>query len=136
MCDVSLEKETASCATALDIGKGTGDKEARACKDCPLSPISSGPSIIRADLFSDGKTMLFTINGGSCVRAKNIGEKETRCFTSESYEAEGDVVISPDERRVAFTASRRIGPGPFKTLQNYTDDLYLIDVNIDRGGER
>jgi len=128
-CDIDFDKEAVSCAPVLEIEGG--EESQGPCPQCPVPPVPTGSYINRLDVFSDDETMLFTAEGDTCVRIMRIGEKEAGCFTSSRYEMGSDVVISPDERWVAFVVDRRIAEGKYKTLENYTNDLYLVEVKKD-----
>jgi hypothetical protein len=124
-CDIDLEKEELSCQTVLELPRGAPAPD-RLCPECPTFPLATGPSVEGFDLFGDGETMAYTTTRDRCVRLMRIGEEEGECLTTSDYRGVGHVVISPDERWVAFTVDRKIGEdGPFDIVEG---DLYIIEI--------
>jgi hypothetical protein len=124
-CDIDLKKEELSCQTVLELPRGAPVPD-RLCPECPTFPLATGPSVVGFDLFSDGETMAYTTTRDRCVRLMRIGEEEGECLTTSDYRSFGRVVISSDERWVAFTVDRKIGEDHgFDIVEG---DLYVIEI--------
>ena len=74
-------------------------------------------------LFSDGETIVFIQVEDRCVRIKRKGKNEAACVTTGNYRLGNYVSVSPDNKWLAFTVSRK------RDGENsYADDLYVVKL--------
>jgi hypothetical protein len=127
-CDIDIEDEELSCDTVLELERGAPVPD-RLCPECPSFPLSAGPRIEGFDLFGDDETMAYMTTEDSCVRVMRIGEEEARCLTAPNLGIGGHVVISPDEKWIAFTIGRKIGED--HGLNVVKEDLYVVEIKTE-----
>jgi hypothetical protein len=103
-CVIDIDRESLSCETVLeDVSMDTG-----------------------FDVFSDGETMVFSrMRDDDCVRILRVGEGEARCITTSGLPVGSFVVISPDQKWLAFERARHI------EAKDFYDDLYLLELKYD-----
>ncbi len=79
-CDIDLKTEKASCETILKRDR----------------------HIFDFDVFSDGKTIVFTEDGGQCVYILRKGKEKAECLAGAEDFFVSYIKLSPDESQVAF----------------------------------
>lgn len=104
-CSIDIDKEALSCETILEN-----------------VPMHTG-----FDVFSDGETMVFSQWLAQCVSSMKVGEKEPICITAHERSVGTFVVISSDERWLAFERARHVGN------KNYHSDLYIVELKSNQG---
>ena len=75
------------------------------------------------DVFSDGETIVFTRDGDWCAKVMRVGEKKAECITTSRYLMGNYVVLSPDDKWMAFTVFRKAANGNY-----YVNDLYILNL--------
>ena len=100
-CEINRSEATLSCVDVLELNR----------------------SVRGYQLLSDGETIVFTEQGDRCVRIKYKGESEARCITSANYRLGYYIRVSPDEKWLAFTVSRKRDDE-----RSYTTDLYIAEL--------
>lgn len=100
-CEINRSEATVSCVDVLELNRS-----------------------VRAYKFlSDGETVVFMEEGDRCIRIKYKGESEARCISSANFRLRFYVEVSPDERWLAFTVSRKR-----ENENTYTADLYIVEL--------
>jgi hypothetical protein len=101
-CVLDMEKKSASCESVLKRDR----------------------DIFDFDLFSDGKTVLFTEKGGRCVKMIKGGGKG-KCITPSGERVVFRFNISPDGRWVAYVADDK----PF--YKPYENEIFIYRIKND-----
>lgn len=100
-CGVDLKRENISCETIFK----------------PWN------SYMNLDVFSDGETIVFSKEqDDNCVRIQKVGEKEALCLTTAGLPMSSYLVISPDEKWLAFERNH------YKKFKYTNDDLYIVEL--------
>ncbi len=100
-CEINRSEATISCVDVLELKQ----------------------DVLGYKFLSDGETLIFTEQGDRCVRIRHKGESEARCITTTDSDLGGGLQVSPDERWLAFTVSRKRGDD-----STYTEDLYIAEL--------
>jgi hypothetical protein len=106
--------------------EGTG----LSCKDVFVEGVRKANDL---EVFSDGKRIAFTEDGGNCVKAIRAEGKRAYCITppidtlgNYRISAGESIKISPDDRWLAFDLVRQDEAG-----EGIGIDLYIIEINKD-----
>jgi len=58
-----------------------------------------------------------------CAKVMRVGEKKAECITTSRYLMGNYVVLSPDDKWMAFTVFRKAANGNY-----YVNDLYILNL--------
>ena len=123
-CDIDLDKESIACNTKLSFANSIRALDSE-CSECPERPFEQ--NIYGLDIFKDNETMVYMEDRRSCLFIRRLGEERPECLTdSDYYYLGGNVVISPDERWIAFTVARKIGES--HGIVRVEEDLYVVEI--------
>lgn len=102
-CEVRLEDKELSCETVLE----------------------GEPKLWDFSVFSDMETIAFVSHSDTCVKIMRIGDAHdrTECLTATQYGLGTKIVLSPDDKWMAYYVKRRAADGDYMI-----SDLYILNL--------